>query len=80
VNQYVQDSALFNPGHRPKLMSLVEKYGYDDIASASRERGGLPGNRPFLTDGVEDIDGFSACNIARKEDWVDLYAARRMTG
>ena len=27
---------------RAKLMSLVEKYGYDDIAAALRERGGLP--------------------------------------
>ena len=44
--------------HRDKLdhakqMSLVEKYGYSDIAAALRERGGLPG-------GVEDIDDFSA--------------------
>src|ERR1700751_4628705 len=27
---------------RAKLMSLVEKYGYSDIAAALRERGGLP--------------------------------------
>ena len=27
---------------RAKLMSLVEKYGYNDIAAALRERGGLP--------------------------------------
>jgi hypothetical protein len=23
---------------------------------------------------VEDIDDFSACQITRKEDWVELYA------
>jgi hypothetical protein len=31
-----------------KLMSLVERYGYSDIAAALRERGGLPDpNRPI---------------------------------
>jgi hypothetical protein len=60
---------------RAKLMSLVEKYGYDDIAEALRERGGLPDpEQAFLTGGVENIDDFSACKITRKEDWVDLYA------
>ena len=60
---------------RAKLMSLVEKYGYDDIAAALRERGGLPDpEQAFLTGGVENIDDFSACQITRKEDWVDLYA------
>ncbi len=60
---------------RAKLMGLVEKYGYGDIAAALRERGGLPDpEQAFLTGGVEDIDDFSACRITRKEDWVDLYA------
>src|SRR6266699_5772068 len=60
---------------RAKLMSLVEKYGYDDIATALRERGGLPDpEQAYLTGGVENIDDFSACKITRKEDWVDLYA------
>jgi hypothetical protein len=59
---------------RAKLMSLVEKYGYDDIAAALRERGGLPDpEQAYLTGNVEDIDDFSACKITRKEDWVDLY-------
>ena len=50
---------------RAKLMSLVEKYGYDDIAAALRERGGLPDSeQAYLTGNVENID----------EDWVDLYA------
>src|SRR5436190_730155 len=60
---------------RAKLMSLVEKYGYDDIAAALRERGGLPDpEQAYLTGGVENVDDFSACQITRKEDWVDLYA------
>src|SRR5438477_51935 len=60
---------------RAKLMSLVEKYGYPDIAAALRERGGLPDpEQAYLTGNVENIDDFSACQITRKEDWVDLYA------
>jgi hypothetical protein len=60
---------------RAKLLSLVEKYGYDDIAAALRERGGLPDpEQAYLTGGIENIDDFSACKITRKEDWVDLYA------
>ena len=45
--------------------------GYDDIAAALRERGGLPDlEQAYLTGNVEDIDDFSACQITRKEDWV----------
>ena len=56
-------------------MSLVEKYGYSDIAAALRERGGLPDpEQAYLTGNVENIDDFSACKITRKEDWIDLYA------
>ncbi len=60
---------------RGKSMSLVEKYGYDDIAAALRERGGLlDPEQAYLTGGIEEVDDFSACKITRKEDWVDLYA------
>ena len=60
---------------RAKLLSLVEKYGYSDIAAALRERGGLPDpEQAYLTGGIENVDDFSACKITRKEDWVDLYA------
>jgi hypothetical protein len=60
---------------RAKLMSLVEKYGYSDIAAALRDRGGLPDpEQAYLTGNIENIDDFSACQITRKEDWVDLYA------
>jgi len=56
-------------------MSLVEKYGYDDIAAALRERGGLPDpEQAYLTGNVENIDDFAACKITKKEDWVELYA------
>ena len=60
---------------RAKLLSLVEKYGYGDIAAALRERGGLPDPEiAYLTGGLDNMDDFSACKITRKEDWVDLYA------
>ena len=46
-----------------------------NIAAALRERGGLPDpEQAYLTGGIENIDDFAACKIARKEDWVDLYA------
>jgi hypothetical protein len=58
---------------RAKLMYLVEKYGYDDIAAALRKRGGLPDpEQAYLTGNVENIDDFSACKITRKEDWIEL--------
>src|SRR5262249_54198163 len=61
---------------RAKLMSLVEKFGYDDIAAALRQRGGRPDpEQAYLTGNIEDIDDFAACKITRKEDWVDLYAS-----
>jgi predicted TIM-barrel fold metal-dependent hydrolase len=60
---------------RAQLLSLVEKYGYDDIAAALRERGGLPDpEQAYLTGGIADVDDFAACKIAKKEDWVELYA------
>jgi hypothetical protein len=60
---------------RAKWMSLVEEYGYSDIAAALPERGGLPDpEQAYLTGNVENIDDFSACQITRKEDWVELYA------
>ena len=36
---------------------------------------GLPDpEQTYLTGNLENIDDFSACEITRKEDWVDLYA------
>jgi predicted TIM-barrel fold metal-dependent hydrolase len=59
---------------RAKLMSLVEKYGYRDIAAALRERDGWPDPEMHITGGLEELDDFAGCKITRKEDWVDLYA------
>src|ERR1700733_6926804 len=59
---------------RGKLMSLVEKYGYTEIAAALKERDGWPDPDLWMTGGVDDLDDFAACKITRKQDWVDLYA------
>jgi hypothetical protein len=60
---------------RTLLMSLVEKYGYDDMAAALKERDGYPSPEgQHLTGGRDELDDFAACKITRKEDWVDLYA------
>src|SRR6266446_160605 len=58
----------------PKLlMSLAEKYGDSDVVAALHARNGWPDHDPGLTGGVADLDDFSACNITRKQDWIDLY-------
>jgi len=44
------------------------------VAASLRATDGWPDHDPSLTGGVADLDDFSACKIARKEDWVDLYA------
>jgi hypothetical protein len=60
---------------RTLLMNLVEKYGYDDMAAALKERDGYPSPEgQHLTGGRDELDDFAACKITRKEDWVELYA------
>src|SRR5471030_2492601 len=60
---------------RGLLRSLVDKYGYDDIAAELAQRDGWPSrDEDEPTGGVAVLDDFAACNITRKEDWVDLYA------
>ena len=60
---------------RDLLKSLVDKYGYDDIAAELARRDGWPSREEDEpTGGVPVLDDFAACNITRKEDWVDLYA------
>src|SRR5438105_3865982 len=60
---------------RAKLMSLVEKFGYDDIAEALRARDGWPApDTQDLTGNRPELDDFAACKITRKQDWLDLYA------
>ncbi len=43
-----------------------------------RERDGWPDPELHLTGGLDELDDFAACKITRKEDWVDLYAKRRI--
>ena len=59
---------------RTLLMSLVEKYGYQDILSALKERNGMPDPELLGTGGLEELDDFAKCKITRKEDWKDLYS------
>ena len=58
------------------LMSLVEKYGYGDIAAAlqrarrlARPRAGAPDRRSSPSSTIS-----RPARSRRKEDWVDLYA------
>src|SRR5579863_1688850 len=60
---------------RALLKSLVDKYGYEDTAAELARRDGWPSREEDeLTGGVEVLDDFAACKIARKEDWIELYA------
>jgi hypothetical protein len=60
---------------RNLLMSMVEKYGYDDIADALKARDGWPSpDTQDLTGNRAELDDFAPCKITRKEDWLDLYA------
>ncbi len=59
---------------RALLRSLADKYGDPDVAAALDARDGWPDNDANLTGGVADLDDFSACQITRKQDWVDLFA------
>src|SRR5438270_10000349 len=60
---------------RKLLMSMVEKYGYDDIAAALKARDGWPApDTQDLTGNRTELDDFAACKITRKQDWLDLYA------
>jgi predicted TIM-barrel fold metal-dependent hydrolase len=59
---------------RELLMSLVEKYGYDDFAEQLRARDGWPDPDMHGTGGLAELDDFAKCEITRKSDWLDLYA------
>jgi len=58
---------------RKLLRELVDKYGYADIAAELDKRDGWPLEEDFLTGG-EPPDDYIACNITKKQDWIDLYA------
>jgi predicted TIM-barrel fold metal-dependent hydrolase len=59
---------------RKLLMDLVEKHGYDDIATVLKKNDGWPSKEAHLTGNREELDDFAACKITKKEDWVELYA------
>jgi hypothetical protein len=59
---------------RPLLAQLVDKYGYQDIAEELRKRDGWPNPADDELDGGVPVhDDYAACQIIRKEDWVDLF-------
>jgi predicted TIM-barrel fold metal-dependent hydrolase len=60
---------------RALLKSLVDKYGYGEIAAELARRDGWPSREEDeLTGGVPVLDDYAACDITAKEDWVELYA------
>ncbi len=60
---------------RALLKSLVDKYGYEDMSAELARRDGWPiREEDELTGGVPVLDDFAACEISRKQDWIDLYA------
>jgi hypothetical protein len=60
---------------RKLLLDLVDRHGYDDIAEVLKSRDGWPDpNAKQLTGNRAELDDFAACEITRKEDWVELYA------
>jgi predicted TIM-barrel fold metal-dependent hydrolase len=60
---------------RALLRRFVDKYGYDDFAAELTRRDGWPSlEEDELTGGVPVLDDYAPCGIARKEDWIELYA------
>src|SRR5881396_3708145 len=60
---------------RAALLALAQKYGSATVVDAVRRGEGLDDNGNG-TGGVEDLDDYSRCKIARKEDFRDLYISR----
>src|SRR2546426_10662960 len=61
------------------LLALAEKYAQPAMLDAVRRGDGLDDNGNG-TGGVEDLDDYSRCKIARKEDFRDLYVSRYYFG
>jgi hypothetical protein len=60
---------------RALLQNLVDKYGYRDMAAELKRRDGWPSREEDELDGgVAVHDDYAACQITKKEDWIDLYA------
>ncbi|HEY1259566.1 MAG TPA: amidohydrolase family protein [Stellaceae bacterium] len=60
---------------RPLLRKFVDQYGYADIAAELDRRDGWPSREEDELTGGVPLDDYVACNITRKQDWIDLYAA-----
>ncbi len=67
------------------LMSLVEKYGYAELAAALKERDGWPDPELQGTGGVEELDDFSKCKSPERRTGAictrhrSISAVRRTT-
>jgi predicted TIM-barrel fold metal-dependent hydrolase len=69
--EYMHPSKL----DRTLLTQLVDKYGYQDIAAELKRRDGWPAREEDEVDGGVPVhDDYAACQITRKEDWIDLFA------
>jgi len=58
---------------RKLIRELVDKYGYSDYATEFEKNDGYPLKEDFLTGNVPP-DDYIQCKIAKKQDWLDLYA------
>jgi hypothetical protein len=68
--------AYMNPEKldRQMLRQLVDKYGYEEIAAELQTRDGWPmKEEDSVTGNVPVLDDYAACEITRKQDWLDLY-------
>src|SRR5687767_12031876 len=68
--EYMHPSKL----DRKLLAELVAKYGYEEIAAELQQRGGWPNKEEDELDGSVPVhDDYAACNITKKQDWIDLF-------
>ncbi|PYN24862.1 MAG: amidohydrolase [Candidatus Rokuibacteriota bacterium] len=59
------------------LLGYTQKYGRDAMVDAVRRGEGLEGDsNSKLTGGLEDLDDYFRCKVARKEDLRDLFVPR----
>ena len=62
---------------RAALLELAQKYGRDAVVEAVRRGEGLEGDSSSTqTGGIEDLDDYFRCKIARKEDIRELFVPR----
>jgi predicted TIM-barrel fold metal-dependent hydrolase len=59
---------------RPLLRRYVEGYGYADIAAELDRRDGWPSREEDELTGGVPLDDYVACQIDKKQDWIDLFA------